>query len=198
LKAPTRLHPRPIATRHRVPLAAIQYDSGFLIDDFVAAIAARLRADGFHVGGVIQENGGDACAAMTLVDVVSDARFGISQDLGTLASSCRLDPRGLAAAGTKLERATDENIDIMIVNKFGRAEAEAETGGGLRSTFAHAIALGIPVLTAVRPPYDDAWAKFHGGLAAELPARSDDVIAWCHRAIRNRRGAAAPVPSTSQ
>lgn len=179
-----------------MPLAAIQYDTGFRIDDFVAAIAAALRAEGYSVGGVIQQNGSDACAAMTLVDVVSDVRFGISQDLGALASSCRLDPRGLADAGVKLERATDETVDIMIVNKFGRAEAEAETGGGLRSAFAHAIALGIPVLTAVRPPYDQAWTKFHGGLASELPTQSDDVLTWCRRAIRKRRAAtalAAPV-----
>ena len=54
-----------------------------------------------------------------------------------------------------------------MLNRFGKAEAE---GGGLRSGFARAIDAGIPVLTAVRPPYREAWAQFHGGLAVDLPA----------------------------
>ena len=174
-----------------MPLAAIHYASGSLIDDFVGTIVARLRAEGFRVGGVVQENDGKgACAAMTLVDIATATRFDISQDLGALAASCRLDPRGLADAGYGLEQAIDETIDILVINKFGKAEAEI--GGGLRTTFVHALALGIPVLTAVRPPYDQAWTQFHGGLAADLPVEVEGVLAWCRNSIAERRAAALP------
>jgi hypothetical protein len=180
---------RDTATRRSMSLAAIHYASGFLIDDFVGTIVAQLRAEGFSVGGVVQENSGKgACTVMTLVDVATAARFDISQDLGALAASCRLDPCGLANAGFGVEQAIDEAVDILVINKFGKAEAEI--GGGLRTTFAHAIALGIPVLTAVRPPHDQAWAQFHDGLAVDLPAEIDPVFVWCCGAIRERRAAA--------
>ena len=58
----------------------------------------------------------------------------------------------------------------MMLNRFGKAEAE---GGGLRSAFVRAMEAGIPVLTAVRPPYIEAWSKFHGRLAVDLPADLD-------------------------
>ena len=58
--------------------------------------------------------------------------------------------------------------------------------------FARAIDAGIPVLTAVRPPYREAWTEFHGGLAVELPADVDAVLAWCNEAATARRTALQP------
>ena len=74
----------------------------------------------------------------------------------------------------------------MILNRFGKAEAE---GGGLRPVFARAMEAGIPVLTAVRAPYIEAWAQFHGHLASDLPADIDAVLAWCRDAVRQLRAA---------
>jgi hypothetical protein len=53
-------------------LAAIHYQTGFGIDEFLARLGARLRADNVVVGGSIQVNAPDAatpCSAMTLVDL---------------------------------------------------------------------------------------------------------------------------------
>ncbi len=172
--------------RINVALAAIIYESGFLIDEFVTAVAASLRSEGLRVGGVIQDNAAsEVCGAMTLVDVITTVRFGISQDLGVCSTGCRLDPRGLAEAGVQLERVLDDDLDLLILNKFGRAESEG--GGGLRNAFVRAIERGVPVLTAVRPPYTEAWALFHGGLACALPTDLDQVLAWCRRAAPKRK-----------
>ena len=135
-------------------LAAIIYDKGFRIDDFMASVAARLAAEGVRVRGLVQENFGDDpnCSVMTLVDLGSSGRFGISQDLGEHARGCRLDPHGLAEAGGQLDQALAGGADLLVLNKFGKAEAEQ--GAGLRSTVARAIEHGVPVLTAVREPYD--------------------------------------------
>jgi nucleoside-triphosphatase THEP1 len=166
-------------------LAAIAYQTGFQIDEFLAALARRLQAEGVRLGGVVQENAGakDACAAMTLVDLASNGRFHISQDLGTAARGCRLDPRGLAEAESPLATTMGADPDLIILNKFGKAEAE---GSGLRNTFVRAIDSEIPVLTAVRPPYTEAWERFHGGLAIALPPEPEAVHAWCRGAARSR------------
>jgi len=170
-------------------LAAIAYDSGFAIDEFLARIANRLRAEHIRLGGALQENlPGEAgrCSAMTLVDLASRGRFVISQDLGAQAEGCRLDAQGLAEFVALFDRAPDLDVDLLILNRFGRAEAE---GGGLRPVFARALEAGIPILTAVRAPYAEAWAQFHGRLASDLPADEDKVLAWCRDSVRLRRAA---------
>ena len=122
---------------------------------------------------------------MTLIDVASTTRFGISQALGSCAHGCRLDPHGLVDAGARLEQALEASADLLVLNKFGKAEAEE--GGGLRGAVVRAIELGVPVLTAVRQPYDAPWAEFHGGYAVALPPEIDAVLHWCEAAVAARR-----------
>lgn len=166
-------------------LAAIVYDPDFSIDELVLATAHVLRSEGARLRGVVQENAGSAsCAAMTLVDLATGERFAISQHLGTEARGCRLDPRGLADVAARIDAAVNEDFDLLVLNKFGKAETE---GNGLRSTFARAISVGKPVLSSVREPYLEAWSRFHGGLAADLPPRLETVVAWCRRAIGEKR-----------
>ena len=172
-----------------VRLAAIVYDAGFPIDDFLARIAIMLRAEHIQLGGALQENlPGDAgrCSAMNLVDLSSRGRFKISQELGSQAEGCRLDAQGIAEFVALLDRTPDQNVELMVLNRFGRAEAE---GGGLRSAFAHAMEASIPVLTAVRAPYTEAWSQFHGRLATDLPAELETVVARCRDSVRLLRAA---------
>jgi hypothetical protein len=178
-----------MTTSGAVRLAAIGYQAGFKIDDFLRRVADRLRADHVSLGGALQENtgGGEGlCSAMTLIDLASQSRFLISQDLGSQSEGCRLDARGLSEIGALLDRTLDQHIELLLLNRFGKAEAE---GGGLRSAFAHAIDAGIPILTAVRPPYIEAWSKFHSGLAVDLTPDLDRILAWCGDAVRERRTA---------
>ena len=170
-----------------VRLAAVVYHAGFRIDDFLTRVADRLRADGINLAGVLQENARDAtgvCSAMTLVDLTSRGRFRISQDLGSQAEGCRLDAQGLAEIGALLDRPLDHDIELLVLNRFGKAEAE---GGGLRSAFVRAMEAGIPLLTVVRSPYTEAWSEFHDGLAINLIPDLDQVIAWCRDAVREVR-----------
>jgi hypothetical protein len=146
------------------------------------ALAKAVEADGLRVRGAIQDNAGDAsCPAMSLVDLATGERYGISQQLGTHARGCRLDPGGLAVFAARLDAAIQDGCDLIILNKFGKAEAE---GGGLRAALARAIDSGIPVLTAVRSPYSEAWLDFHGGLAADLAPSRAAALAWC-RGVHN-------------
>lgn len=176
-----------------VRLAAIGYQSGFPIDDLLSSVAKRLRAEGVGLAGALQENVAGAaglCSAMTLVDLATQRRVGISQNLGAEAEGCRLDAQGLSEIGALLDRPFEKNVELLMLNRFGVAEAE---GNGLRPVLARAIDAGIPVLTAVRPPYLEAWAEFQAGLAVELPSAIEPVLAWCREAVgelRAARGAA--------
>jgi nucleoside-triphosphatase THEP1 len=170
-------------------LAAVVYQSGFKIDDFLTRLVNLLRADQVKIAGVLQENARDVagfCSAMTLVDLTSRRRFRISQDLGSQAQGCRLDARGIAEIGPLLERTLDQDVELIILNRFGKAEAE---GGGLRSAFVRAMEAGIPTVTAVRVPYTEAWWLFHGQFAAELATDLDAVLAWCRESVRQLRAA---------
>ena len=176
-----------------VRLAAVAYAAGFPIDELLWRVAERLRAQRVVLAGTLQENVGGLpgqCSAMALVELTSRRRIGISQDLGLQSEGCRLDAHGLSEVGALLDRPFDSAAELLMLNRFGKAEAEG--GGGLRSIFARAIDAGVPVLTAVRPPYCEAWAQFHGGLAVELLADVEAVLAWCNEAVGERRTAMAP------
>jgi len=176
-----------MTTISNLRLAAVSYTAGFRIDDFLDRVADVLRAEGVRLAGALQENSpGTAgrCSAMTLVDLGSRRRFTISQDLGAQAEGCRLDARGIAEFVALFDRGPGEAAELMMLNRFGRAEAE---GGGLRPVFARALEGGIPILTAVRAPYAEAWAQFHGRLASDLPASEDRVLAWCRDSVRMTR-----------
>lgn len=172
-----------------VRLAAIHYEAGFRIDDFLAKLGEKLRADDIRLGGAIQRNVPGAltsCSAMTLIDLASGTATEISQNLGSQAQGCRLDTSRLAEFGMLLGGKSADDVDLLILNKFGKAEAD---GHGLRSNFVRAIEAGIPILTAVRPPYDQAWLGFHEGLAVELAADLELARAWCLSAVETRRAA---------
>lgn len=166
-------------------MAAIVYETGFPIDELMSAVTEALRTEGMRLCGAIQRNAGDrSCPDMSLVDLATGERVGISQELGSLARGCRLDPRGLAVATALLDTTVTNDFDLLVLNKFGKAEAE---GTGLRDVFARAVEVGIPVLTAVRSPYTEAWFSFHGGFAAALAPTPDPVLAWCRGAVRESR-----------
>ncbi len=172
-------------------LAAVVYSQGFAIDELMSGIAEALRADGMRVRGVVQENAGHGpCAGMSVMDLTTGERFAISQDLGAEARGCRLDPRGLAEVAVRTDSAMGADFDLLLLNKFGRAEAE---GGGLRSLLARAIAAGTPVLTSVRAPYLAAWAQFHGGLATDLAPRVDSAVTWVRSIVATDRKAVGAV-----
>jgi nucleoside-triphosphatase THEP1 len=171
-------------------LAAIRYERTFDINGTLQKVVKSLWQDGVTVGGVLQEaefrqNG--CCALLNIVDIRTGKTERITQDCGRESHGCKLDPRGLAAISHCITDAIDADVDLVIINKFGRAESE---GGGLLSCIADAISAGIPILTTVREPYIAAWNMYHGGLAVELPTKIDTILQWyvasCpHRSLKN-------------
>jgi nucleoside-triphosphatase THEP1 len=61
-------------------------------------------------------------------------------------AGCRLDAGRLAELAKRLAAAMQNGADLVIINRFGPAEAE---GGGLNDLIAQALDADIPVLIAV-------------------------------------------------
>jgi hypothetical protein len=159
-------------------IGAVIYPTDFPIDALLSNVAARLEADGKRVAGVVQVSikTGPGCAdAMMVRDIASNTITPISQELGRQSSGCRLDPRGLAAIAGALAASLDDEPDLLLLNRFGKAEIE---GGGLRDLIGAAMARGVKVLTAVRTSHAAEWAAFHQGIAAELPPDEEAVRRW--------------------
>jgi hypothetical protein len=160
------------------PLAAIHFERDD-IDGFLADMAHILSATGLRVRGVLQSRGavgGDChCADMDLTTLGSGRTFRISQALGNGSRGCRLHPGALADCALFLQHELEQGADILILNRFGRGESE---GRGFRDLIGAAMALDVPVLTALRPTYAAAWAEFGGSMACDLAMDRGTVLAW--------------------
>lgn len=102
------------------------------------------------------------CRELYLVDLAAGTKTGISENRGPQTQGCHLDRAALTRVAQNTEACLEAGADILIVNRFGRAEAEAK---GLRGAIEKALGLDIPVIVGVRPDYKEAWQAFHGGLA---------------------------------
>jgi hypothetical protein len=160
------------------PIAAILYERGVDVDRLILDACATLRAGGLRIGGIVQSALGDraSCASsVEVIDLLTGEPFNIWQQRGPDARGCRLDERGLIGAEPAILSAIADGVDLVVINRFGRAEC---LGGGLQACFAASVEASVPLLTAVRPPYDNAWAVFHGGLAQDLPAKPGPILKW--------------------
>ena len=168
-------------------LAAIHYPRGFDIDRLLIDVCVRSARDGWRLGGLVQmttgERGGNCATTIHVVDLRTQKAFDIWEDRGACAKGCRLDERGLTDAEPAIMQAIADRVDLLIINRFGRAES---LGRGLRACFEAALAADVQVLTAVRKPYDDAWNNFHGGMGYELPCDVEAVARWAQSTVAPR------------
>lgn len=147
-------------------------------DLLLAALARRLAARGLRLAGTVQVNvdrGPDLPCHMDLTVLPEGRMFRISQALGRDSQGCRLDPGALeSAAGLALAQ-LDAKTDAVLVNKFGKQEAE---GRGLRDLIARALELDVPVIVGVADGARTAWQEFTGGLSQTLPPDVDALADW--------------------
>lgn len=78
-------------------------------------------------------------------------------------------------AVAKVAGALDHGAEIMVINKFGKHEAE---GRGFRAVIAAAMDKGVPVLVGLNPLNREAFDHFACGLATELSADLDAILKW--------------------
>jgi nucleoside-triphosphatase THEP1 len=153
------------------PILAITYAESGRAGEVLRRLAAGLAARGVRCAGFLQRDeppaAGRTCCDMVLVGLASGERLKISEDRGQHARGCRLDAGELVRAVASARSDLDAGADVLVVNKFGKTEAE---GGGFRPLIADAIGLGRRVLITVPSSNLAAWRAFAGDLACEVSA----------------------------
>ena len=159
-------------------------------DVILSQVATQLTEYGLHLAGVVQINSGQPdCHRCDMdVSVLPDGpTIRISQSLGREASGCRLDPSALEEAVVEVQARLSDRTDILVLNKFGKHEAE---GRGFRDLIAEALSAGIPVLTAVNHMNESAFLEFTGGIATKLPTEIRTITDWASATSASRETAA--------
>ena len=104
---------------------------------------------------------------------------------------CRVDDQRLGELADRLTAAIGDGPDLVVINRFGRAEAE---GRGLVKPIAQALKADIPVLIAVPERRFFDWIRFSDGMNVRLPCRREAVDRWWRSvagtSVRRRLGLA--------
>jgi hypothetical protein len=154
-------------------------------DLLLSRFAIQLARQGRRTSGTVQINTErDAGPCDMDVKVLPDGPvICISQRLGSGSTGCRLDPAALETAVGLVEASFATAPDCLIVNKFGKHEAE---GRGFRPLIADALSRDIPVLVGLNALNAPAFHAFTEGTAVALPPTLPALTAWFAACRRDR------------
>ena len=148
-----------IATKP-LPILAIVYSDGLAADRFISDLGYKIRDAGIAVAGIVQHNKfirDRTKCDMEVEELASGIVLQLSEDRGKEARGCRLDRGALSEAATLLSASLESSPELVILNKFGKLEAE---GRGLRDTLADAVQLGVPIVVGVPYRNIEQWRAF--------------------------------------
>ncbi|MEM9027615.1 MAG: DUF2478 domain-containing protein [Pseudomonadota bacterium] len=148
------------------------------MDRLLSKLAERLFSRGLRVCGCVQSNierpDLSACD-MFIRTLPAQNEYQISQYLGRGAKSCRLDANALEAAVGDVTREFVKGADLLLINKFGKHEAQ---GRGFRALIGQAVAEGTPTLVGLNELNRPAFLVFAEGLAVRRSASLEDLLDW--------------------
>jgi hypothetical protein len=175
------------------PILAILYSDGLAADQLISDLGYKARDAGIAVAGIVQRNQfirDRTKCDMEVEELASGIVLKISEDRGKEAQGCRLDRGALSEAAALLSASIKNEPQLVILNKFGKTEAE---GRGLRDTLAQAVQLRVPVIVGVPYRNIEQWRAFAEGYAEECPIGSTRLHEWLllHGFHLNHRDAGA-------
>lgn len=159
-------------------------------DLLLTRLADTLIRRGFRPSGTVQINTlpeTDGPCDMDVRVLPDGPAIRISQSLGRNARGCRLDPEALENAVALVDASLDRGAELLIVNKFGKHEAD---GRGFRPLIAEALARDLPVLVGLNPGNLDAFRAFTAGAAVEIAPEERALFDWLAEQVKQRREAA--------
>jgi hypothetical protein len=158
-------------------LAAIVYGANDDPDGLISGFVADLRRSGRRPVGVVQL--GRSCRSenpkLGVVMLPDGEVVGLASHDEPHATGCRLDHDRLASLSVRLASAIEDGADLVIINRFGRSEAE---GKGLIDLVPQALDADIPVLIAVPEQRFAAWIRFSEGMNVRLACRRESLDQW--------------------
>ncbi|WP_158258717.1 DUF2478 domain-containing protein [Rhodopila globiformis] len=168
-------------------VGVLLYDSTVEVDDLLATAIALIQARGMTVAGLLQRLGdrlSNGKRSMWLEDIATGRLIRLDQPRGPGATACVLDPDALAQGACLLQKAVASGADLIVVSRFGSAEAE---GSGLRAEIAEAICAGAAVVIPVRFSMLPDLEGFLGGPGRLLPPSPAAVADWAGDTIPGRK-----------
>ena len=168
-----------------IAVAGVVYDGRLDIDAVLSAAVDLLRSNGVHVAGLLQRFGETLPGgkrSMYVEDLSSGERIRLDLPRGPEASGCTLDPDGLNRAACALRNAITQLPDVLMVNRFGKQEAE---GHGMRAELAEAVSSGLPTVVAVPQSLVAEWEKFLGEPGHLLRPEPTDIVNWSRQRVRS-------------
>lgn len=159
-------------------VGTLVYDGDGEVDHLMAQAVEVLEANGARVGGVLQHFGERLASgkrSMWIDNVSTKVSFRLDNPRGPGATACVLDPDALTRAACAVRRAIEAGNDLIVVNRFGNAEAE---GRGLRAEIAEVLCADIPLLIAVRYSLLPDWEGFLGTPPDIILPRLDAILYW--------------------
>jgi len=177
------------STTPALAIAALVHESAEYADEFLYAFIQDLQAQDKNILGVIQAHPEVSFAygsQMGIVDLSTGAYLSIAQDLGKHNTSCCLDAEAVSNASTILQAARMQSPDLLIVNRFGKLEAE---GDGFADEMLEIMSEGTPMLTVVAERFLPQWREFTGGLATEIAPDSAALHQWYDQAVAKQLNA---------
>lgn len=154
-------------------------DTDLLLHRFAQTLIAR----GLRPCGTVQintERDDTGPCDMDIMVLPQGPVIRISQDLGPASKGCRLDPEALEEAVGFVSARLERGADCLIVNKFGKHEAE---GRGFRQVIAEALELDIPVLVGINALNRQAFLEFTDGMASEVSPDATTLARWAERHV---------------
>ncbi|WP_083219095.1 DUF2478 domain-containing protein [Bradyrhizobium icense] len=121
--------PHSAALRLQPALVAIVYANEAYPQSTFERIVGDCRRRGLGVAGVLQypvcSEAADHCDVV-LEELTTGLRTDLFEDRGPGASGCRLDEAALAEVNGQVARSLDAGPELLILNKFGKVEAEGQ------------------------------------------------------------------------
>lgn len=154
-------------------------------DLLLQGLATSLADAGLRAIGTVQINTerkvDDPCDMDVLV-LPDGPVIRISQSLGSHAKGCRLDPGALETAVGHVAAELERGADIVLINKFGKHEAE---GHGFRSLIGEVLARDIPILVGLNQLNVEPFQKFTDGLAQMVEPTAEALLEWAKTATES-------------
>lgn len=166
------------STNRPFPIAALVHESAEHADEFLYAFIQDLQSQNKNILGVIQAHPEVSYAygsQMGIVDLSTGAYISIAQDLGKHNTSCCIDAEAISNSSRILQAARMQAPDLIIVNRFGKLEAE---GSGFADEMLEIMSENTPLLTVVAERFLPMWREFTGGLATEILPDSAALHEW--------------------
>ena len=179
--------PHSASVRPQQALVAIVYANEAYPQSTFEGLVEDCRGRGLRVAGVLQHPVCTDAAGhcdVVLEELTTGLRTDLFEDRGSGARGCRLDVAALAEVNAQVARSLDVDPELLILNKFGKVEAE---GRGLLDLVAIAVDRGIPVVIGVPIRNLEAWRNFSGGLSVEFTGDPSEVMDWLNFLLRQRK-----------